>query len=547
MSRFDLLTEPWVPVLDAGTDLRETPGAPVRHRLVGLREALVRAHEVREVYADSPLETVALNRLLLALLLDAALPGPDRDRWTALRGAGRLDAVALDGYLDGVRAEHGERFDLLDADRPFYQHPAPLARDATTLSQLFHAEASGNNGTLFGHEMDDPPRPDGEPARRLGLAEAARAVLAAQTYGLGGLAGSAAAGGRLAAFRHAPLVSGAVFWLRGDSLFDALLLNAPPDAEVWKVTRAEDKPAWRRGLPDPEPRRPEGLRDLLTWQARRITLVTETAPGGGVVATGVYLSNGESIEAEGVPDPMMAREESKKTGVYPLGLRSEKAVWRDADLLHTVTEPGARGAPSTFRALGALAYRGVVSSDEHPAWTADVFGVVNDKSKMLRWQHGRVPVYPAVLADERRLDALRDVIEDAGEQATGKRGLRPAVRTTAEYLLSPPLPGSDDRPNADTKAVTALAESLDAERRFWQSIETPFLDTLRQIAEADDLDAVRLGWARVLWDRAGRAFDDATSALDRSARHLQARARGLHALQPVPRLQNRDAEQRDAA
>ena len=557
MPTFDLLSEPWIPVLDAGTDLRAAPGAAVRLRHVGLREALVRAHEIREVATASPLETVALDRLLLALFLDALNPGPDSDRWHRLWSSGRADADALDAYLAGSAEEGGppvrERFDLLHPERPFYQHPEPLARDATTLSQMLHAEAAGNNATLFGHEMDDPPRPEGEPARRLPLADAARAVLAYQAYGLGGLAGSAKDGKRLDAFRHAPLVSGAVFWLRGRSLFDALLLNAPPEPAVW-LGGGDDRPAWRRPLPAPRQRVPEGLRDLLTWQGRRVTLVTEPGPDGTTVATGVYVSNGEMVDADGVPDPMMARVESKDTGVFPFGLRSERAVWRDAEVLHRVTAPDEWGAPETFRQLAALVaddYDGALPGRAGTVWTADVFGVVNDKSKMLRWRHGSAPVYAALLGDDLKLDNLRRALDLADEQAvSGKHNLRFAIRTTAEYLLSPPPPGSDDRPNADPKAVSALAASLDAERRFWVDAEPAFLTFLDGLAQADDearQRAALLDWCRDLWDAAARAFDDATSALDRSARHLQARARGLYVLRPVEMLREHDDAERRAA
>ena len=99
MPTYSLLTEPWIPVLDAGTDLRETPDAPAVLREVGLREALLRAHEIREVYTDSPLETIALNRLLLALALDVYQRTPDADVWVGLWRAGLLPDGRLDAYL----------------------------------------------------------------------------------------------------------------------------------------------------------------------------------------------------------------------------------------------------------------------------------------------------------------------------------------------------------------------------------------------------------------------------------------------------------------
>ena len=547
MASFDLLSEPWVPVLDARADLRDAPNTAVEHRTVGLAEALRRAHEIREVVGDTPLETISLNRLLLAVFADAHALSAEPERWWALWDAGRADADALDTYLE----QHRSAFDLLHAERPFYQVPAAdhPARDTTTLSQLRHAEAAGNNGTLFGHEMDDPPRPDGQPARMLALADAARSLVAYQAYGLGGLAGSAASGGRLPAFKHATLVSGAVFWLRGRSLFESLLLNATPRPNVW-LGPGDDRPAWRRGRARTAMRRPEGLLDLLTWQARHVALATMPGSGGVPVAEAVSIANAETVEAESVLDPMMATIVSEKKGEFPYGLRSERAVWRDLDTL-LAARPESGRPPETLAGLARLLRTrdgARLPFGRHNPIPADVFGVENDKSKMLRWRHDRAPVYPALLDDPDRLSRLAQAVADADEQG---RSLQFAIRTTAEYLLSPPPPGADSKakPDADKKTVSALAASLDAERRFWMAAEPAFFDTLRALTEADDADAQAnavLGWDRTLWDLAGRAFDDATSALDRSARHLQARARGLHALRSVERLRNHDDDSRRA-
>ena len=544
MASFDLLSEPWIPILDAGAALRDAPDAPAEHRVVGLAEALTRAHEIREVVGDTPLETITLNRLLLAVFADAHGLSAEPAAWWALWDTGRADADALADYL----RQHGPAFDLLHPERPFYQVPAAdhPARDTTTLSQLRHAEAAGNNGTLFGHEMDDPPRPDGQPARTLALADAARSVVAYQAYGLGGLAGSAAGVGRLPAFKHAPLVGGAVFWLRGRSLFESLLLNAPPRPGVW-LGPGDNRPAWDRDRRRASFRRPEGLLDLLTWQARHVALTTAPGPDGATVAATVSIANAETVEAEGVLDPMMATVVSPKKGEFPYGLRSERAVWRDLDTL-LAARPDSGRPPETLAGLARLLRTrdGVrLPFRKGAPIPVDVFGVENDKSKMLRWRHDRAPIYPALLDDPDRLARLAQVVADADEQA---RSLQFAIRTTAEYLLNPPPPGADlkAKPNTDTKAVSALAASLDAERRFWMAAEPEFFAILRTLASADDPDAQAdavLGWDRTLWDLAGRAFDDATSALDRSNRHLRAQAHGLGALRRVQRLRDHLADE----
>ena len=55
---FNLVDEPWLPVMWSDGTAGE----------VGLRDALVRAHEIREMVDGSPLVTVSLHRLLLVHL-----------------------------------------------------------------------------------------------------------------------------------------------------------------------------------------------------------------------------------------------------------------------------------------------------------------------------------------------------------------------------------------------------------------------------------------------------------------------------------------------
>ena len=55
---FNLLTEPWIPMLWCNG----------RAERVGIREALTRAGEIRQVASSNPLDNVALVPLLLAVL-----------------------------------------------------------------------------------------------------------------------------------------------------------------------------------------------------------------------------------------------------------------------------------------------------------------------------------------------------------------------------------------------------------------------------------------------------------------------------------------------
>ena len=61
MAEFNLIDEPWIPCIDLH-------GQRVEY---GIRDTLLKAHELREICDDSPLVTVAIHRLLLAILYRA--------------------------------------------------------------------------------------------------------------------------------------------------------------------------------------------------------------------------------------------------------------------------------------------------------------------------------------------------------------------------------------------------------------------------------------------------------------------------------------------
>lgn len=510
MPSFNLIHEPWLPVLDAGG----------RHHEVGLRDALVRAHAWREVYTDSPIETVSLYRLLLAIVIDGFLPRPDEEAWWALWDARRFDPAAVDAYFADPR--RSDRFDLLHPERPFYQHPVPLAKEPAPMTKLFHAEASGNNATLFGHEVDAFPAPRT-------LAEAARAIVCTQAAALGGGVSQPFN------FSHAPLVGGAVFWIRGDSLFEALLLNAPPDPRARMMLGEGDDlglPAWERPLPKIHARRPvQGYRDYLTWQARRLTLVTETSSDGETVATGVYVTQGDKEDPLVKNDPLTATVVSKKGEEFPYGLQPDRAVWRDADTLFKLLRPGEGGSPRTFSWLREVARR-----DRVDQYAVDVFGLVNDQAKVEMWRHERMPVFPVLLAEAteegRPLHQIRKAIDLAREQ---REILNQALRTTASYLLAAPRPGSDEAPNADPKSVSALVTTLAAESRYWAALEPHFHTFLGRLAARADADfdtrqAILWDWAKAAYQTAKDAFEASTSHLDQNARQLRAVAEGTRRL-----------------
>lgn len=506
MPSFDLTLKPWIPVTP-----REGPP-----RDVSLREALVEAHTFREITSGSPLEALTLYRLLQALFL--RLFGKETletDRWHAMRKAGAFsdrEKRRIEAYFDDQR----ERFDLLHPERPFYQHPEPLASSSSPLAKLFSAEASGNNPTLFHHALDDVPHPRS-------LAEAARGIVALQ--------GTALGGGRSKPFYYsdAPLAGGAIFWLHGASLFEALLLNSPPSERGRIDSDEDDEPAWERerdDLPVPEdivPRAEDGYLDYLTWQSRLLRIEAETTGSGEVVATEVWMSQGDKLDNRELHDPLMAYRHNKKSGTYPFKMRKDRALWRDAHIFYSRFSPEKGGTPP------ALDW--VAENLPKQAWQVDVFGMVNDQAKIELWRQERLPLFPVILCEKGRQGCIGEAIERTELQA---KNLRRGCFIWAARLLFPEKDPDQKNPNAPDylgkkarEKARALADGLDAEARYWARLETPFYEWLGKLAIGEpDFEHLLAEWSRTLHREALHAYGEATESLDTSARHLRARAAG---------------------
>lgn len=502
MPTFNLLREPWLPV-------RWTNGDPSSE--IGLRDALLRAAEIEELVTDNPLETIALNRLLAALVA-AVYPGAvEPDEWFRLWQLGHFETGAVDAYL----ARFADHFDLLDSTRPFLGHPQPETAEVSPLARLRHAATSGNNAVLFSHDLDGQPQP-------LTAAEAARAVVCAQAASLGG--GVA----KPFNFSHAPLVGGAFFWLRGEvegqsSLFRALLLNLPPTTEVWGDT-TQDAPTWESIKPvAAEKRKVGGIRELFTFQSRRLLLTV-----GADQVTGVRYNQGSKVEELLFHDPHLAYK-SGKDGDYALRLQAGRALWRDSTtyLLQRGTAKGGH-APRTLEWLSRRQLRRLGTTAD-TAYAADVFGLVNDQAKVELWRQERVTIYPAIIADTVRWQALRALLngEQAGQDDATKRAerLRDATRafaTRARLHKS----GATRLGDVERAERDAFVRMLDTESRYWLALGRQFDRFLARIAAApiEELDQIWADWQIVIRDAAKEALHAALDSIAQNARTWQALA-----------------------
>ncbi|GGU12590.1 type I-E CRISPR-associated protein Cse1/CasA [Streptomyces lateritius] len=314
---FDLTEQPWIEVLRRDGTQDE----------LSLREVFAQADGVRRIAGDLPTQEFALLRLLLVIAHDAVEGPRDIEHWSELwsdpQCFGRVDE-----YLD----THRDCFDLFGAETPFFQ-AAGLRTAKDEVFSLNRIVADVPNGEpYFSARM---PTVD-----RLGFAEAARWVVHAHAYDTSGIKSGVDGDARAKGGKVYPLGVGwagnlgGVF-VEGDTLRETLLLNLVAADTGGLRFEPADRPAWRREPSGPggAERTPTGVRDLYTWQSRRMRL---HADSDGV--HGVVLGNGDPLNARNkhVVEPMTAWRRSeaqeKKHGealVYlPREHDPERAAWR---------------------------------------------------------------------------------------------------------------------------------------------------------------------------------------------------------------------------
>lgn len=472
-------------------------------REVGIREALLRAHELGEIQCESPLATVAVLRLLLAVLYRACGPEGIED-WLTLWDAKTLPAEQITKYLN---AQDG--FDLF-GPKPFLQVGGMTMKEAAPLAALATEEATGNNPTLFDHSSDDVPGAC-PPAR------AARMLLAAQAFALGfGKAAEAVLDGRTFPrpyLADAICLRGVTLWLSGRNLRETLLLNLVPGER-----KKDDLPAWE--LADPTERldrvggdgkrqsvRAKGTADRYVWQSRMVRLLPEA---DGTVRRAYFTQGREADKSPG--DPMKVYVSDEKVGLYALNLNAEKAAWRD---LHSFLSLG-RKASFTILAFTArlVEQEGVLKRDSLAR--LNVVGLATDPGKagkFLLWRHDRMSLPAVFLADETLMDHLELGLKDAEDVA---REARSRMYVVAQRFLPP-------EGNPDPKDVASLTDVLNPQQAFWARLEAHFPRFVNDLPKG--ASAALAAWHENVEQEAARALRESCRQLGESPRAMKATAR----------------------
>ena len=443
MSEYNVLIEPWIPVVTLTGESRE----------LGIRDVLLGAQDLSEVSCENPLETYAVQRFLIAFLMDAyRLPhASDRKK---LFETGRFDASVIDGYIDLCRSE-GVSFDLFDRERPFYQAVLDEKYDTEDkikpVANLFHAVPSGNMPIHFYHRL--------AAESRCMPSQAFRALLSAQLFATAMTQG------------YPSSVNDTPCWyilLKGRNLFETLCLSMLSIGELnskGKVSFDDPPPAWR-DVSKEEPKKIHSnvsVLEGLTFRPRRITLLADL--DGSV--TKIYYQQGQSFHSNGSwMDPYVTYTLNKTGDYITIKPKPGRMPWRDVGAFALSADNGFSKPASIIGQSDNLLGRDKLR-------IIMLFGLASAQAKNEDWFQDSLCVPGEILFDVEKAESLRSAVRRVESIARLVFATVNAISNAVERTK-----------DGKKKESTAADE---AQTRFFSEMHSAvFTDYMPVLAKADD-------------------------------------------------------------
>lgn len=492
---YNLIEQKWILCTDNEKNI-------VKH---SLRSLLINLNQLSDLADPYPVVNASLLRFLLVLIIDIYNPSSTQDIITLFSEG--FSPNKTDEYFQNFN----DRFDLFSQSKPFYQADDDRVRPKSVL-KLVHHFASGNNATLFDHHTESEGvslQPD----------EAARYLIANQSFGLGGLSGIPEK------FTNSPAQKGVNFFSKGNNLFETLLLNCflyRGDKSGGIPLSENDKPAWRMNDPFEQRKTPFGLKDYLTWQNRRIRLIPEETDNGIVVrkmtdGPGLRLDD-SFIDGQSIRDPFHFYYQGSNA-ILPQKFSESKAIWRDSAALFSFETNNQNQllAPEIILHLKFLVNRRIIADNQ--MFRLSALGMASDKAKILFYREEELPIPILYLEDINLVRELGDMIELAEKCS---RKLFGAINVFARVAVD----GINELQNLrEIKKLSPDAEKfrnhLGGDRFFWVEAEKGFLSLLLDLPNAP-LEAKKV-WGDHLYSSAYKAFEKTTNFSGDSTRYLEAR------------------------
>jgi CRISPR system Cascade subunit CasA len=470
---YNLIDRPWIPCMGRDGTTQE----------LSLLEVFACAHDLLSIECDTPQETASLLRLLLAIL-HRVCPTRTEDDWGELWSAARFDVDRIRDYF----SRWHNRFDLFHPERPFYQclddlvEPKPLLtlRPGMRAAELyFHDTKQGKN--------------------RYTPAQAARMLINAHAFGTPGIVHPQ----KGLFFSNAPWLSGMIFFLEGENLFQTLVLNllqyAPNHPHANLCMTSNDAPAWEMDNPYlPERSYPLGYLDYLTWQNRRTHLLP-VIEDDVIWVTSVIETPGLKLTGE-VPDPMKHYTVDPKAGRKMLWFNPAKALWRHSASLLAIRS-NEQNPPMCLKWAAQVIFD--LDLPTTLSLRLSAVGVqVESKSKIVMHRLDRFPLPVAFLERE----DLVNLLATALDEAIAVRGkLYYAVSTLARTIQAM----NNDLPEGrkpDDKDPDALAAHWTWEARYWPKLELPFYVLVEELPTQGNEAVAK--WRNILVNTAWSTLED---------------------------------------
>ena len=447
----------------------------------GLLSVLLKAHKLRSVSADVPPTSVAILRLLLAVLHRNYGP-EDGVAWLKIWKNGQFDAGKLQAYFD----QWYPCFDLFHPDKPFFQK-RDLAISERPIDSLLMHKASGDAATLFDHSTEFK-------GKFFTAAAAAQALVTVQSFGLAGLCNPSMG----LVYTDAPCARGMVLFLSGETLFETLMLNLVPYAFQGLQTNEEiDRPAWESDDPFiPYRVQPLGCVDLLTWQSRRIQLIPERMDGVLGVRQ-VRVSPGLSLEPSFI-NPMYSYYQTQRDTKY-LRFHEARGVWRDSAVLLDCQSPD-RSAARAIQWVSRLIDKGLFS---RTVLKVTAMGMDTDpgKQKVFSYRNETVSFSTDYFSNPALTGMLQTALEQAEET---NRMLWAALNKLGTVILLSAADVAEAPLQISPRNIQSLYQHWGSELFFWDKIKNYF-DQLLTLLVKDETKAIQY-WKEAVQKVAWQSF-----------------------------------------
>jgi len=480
---YNLLYEPWIPAIDL-------EGRSIK---LGIKDVVLKAHELRDIYDPSPIVTASLYRLLLALL--QRIYGPrGYEEWKNLYNKEEFESSPLENYIN----KWEDRFWLIHDKHPFYQVIEPYPQNkAVSIGYLtMDSVLVGNINMLFDHGLNFI-------TYSLPLDVATRLLVTYQSYAFCGLGSKNwITNIHEPSFKDSPIVRNkAVVIIKGENLFKTFLYN------LMIIEDSGGIPAWEVDSWEPgENQYPSGYLDLLTWQSRRLFLLYDERSGQ---IREFHRDKGRTL-ADNVRDPMVAYKISEKRGYIPYGFEKDREIWRDITALLNLSRDSETMPPKVINHLAELVEKDILKM--HQTLKSMLFGVCAKKGtdvKVHFWRREELPIPLAYLKNEELVRILQLCLDMA-------EGVSKILYASVKYLMEKISKG---------KEANILYNHFNPQPYYWSVLEQKFYETMFDIAKLDGIDPQQKAekeWAITVYKTALNSFHTMVNSLDHSAITLKA-------------------------